>query len=466
LAGGQQFLNNAISLSASNVGATQTHTFTFNHDLPGDTAGKKMLVATPGFAALGLVTPDYTVPSGFLFPAGGSITFGSNAPVNHGALPTGSLSMNSDGSTAATSPQNFAGTVGAITGLVVIAPNPVAFSPTSINTTSPPNVATFTNIHNAPVTISVVTVSGDFVVMHSCGMLNPGAQCQAGLYFTPTDQGVRTGTLTVNSDAPGNPHFVSVSGTGERSLVTHYYRKILSREPDAGGKAFWLGEAARMQSIGANVNEAWFAMAQQFFFSAEYLALNRDNNGFMTDLYVTFFNRAPDAGGLAFWSDQLAQGMPREVILASFMFSPEFAAFAQAIFGNTSARAEVDMVMDFYRGLLARLPDPGGFDFWVQRFRAAQCAASPANAVLVEVETISGEFMNGAEYFNKSRPNPQFVGDMYNSFLRRGGELSGVQFWINDLNSGARTRNNVRQNFIVSGEFQARVNAVVTQGCM
>jgi hypothetical protein len=86
--------------------------------------------------------------------------------------------------------------------------------------------------------------------------------------------------------------------------------------------------------------------------------------------------------------------------------------------------------------------------------------------VLVEVETISGEFMNGAEYFNKSRPNPQFVGDMYNSFLRRGGELSGVQFWINDLNSGARTRNNVRQNFIVSGEFQARVNAVVTQGCM
>src|SRR6185369_16622825 len=109
-----------------------------------------------------------------------------------------------------------------------------------------------------------------------------------------------------------------------------------------------------------------FAMAQAFYFSGEYAAFNRDNTGYVTDLYNTFFNRAPDSGGLAFWVGQLASGMPREVALAEFMFSTE------AIFGNVSARAEVNEIVDFYRGLLARTPDSSGFDFWVGRFRIAQ----------------------------------------------------------------------------------------------
>ena len=75
----------------------------------------------------------------------------------------------------------------------------------------------------------------------------------------------------------------------------------------------------------------------------------------MTDLYTTFFNRAPDAGGFADWKGQLAAGMPREVVLASFMFSTEFASFTQAIFGTTATRKEVDTVVDFYRGLLGAL---------------------------------------------------------------------------------------------------------------
>jgi hypothetical protein len=121
------------------------------------------------------------------------------------------------------------------------------------------------------------------------------------------------------------------------------------------------------------VNEAWYAMAQAFYFSAEYLAFNRSNSEFVTDLYTSFYNRAPDGGGLAFWTGELDAGLPREVLLAGFMFSPEFQAFTQAIFGNTTARAEVEAVGDFYRGFLARLPDDGGFGYWVGRFRTAQC---------------------------------------------------------------------------------------------
>jgi hypothetical protein len=41
-----------------------------------------------------------------------------------------------------------------------------------------------------------------------------------------------------------------------------------------------------------------------------------------------------------------------------------------------------------------------------------------------------------------------------------------VQFWIGQLDSAAMSREQVRQNFIASMEFQGRVGAIVNQGCM
>ena len=58
------------------------------------------------------------------------------------------------------------------------------------------------------------------------------------------------------------------------------------------------------------------------------------------------------------------------------------------------------------------------------------------------------------------------MGDLYNAFLRRGGDLAGVQFWINQLSTAAQTREQVRQAFVSSTEFQARVTNVVNQGCL
>jgi hypothetical protein len=272
-----------------------------------------------------------------------------------------------------------------------------------------------------------------------------------------------TGNLTITSNGVGSPNVVSLTGTGEKSLVTHYYRSILRRAPDGGGKAFWESEATRLSGLGANVNETWFAMATFFYFSGEYTAFNRNDTEFVTDLYNTFFNRGPDAGGLAFWTGQIAAGVPREIILVSFMFSNEFQTFTQGIFGNTAARKEVDTVVDFYRGALSRLPDTGGFNFWVQQFRTAQCQG--AGAVNTQVESISSSFFNSGEYAGRGRTNAQFVGDIYNAFLRRGGDQGGVLFWIGQLNAGA-TRNAIRQAFIGSPEFQGRVAAILAQGCL
>jgi hypothetical protein len=353
---------------------------------------------------------------------------------------------------------NLNGTPGALTPSAAS----LDFGGQSMQTTAPALAVTLTNTGGASLTVSSITASTYYAVSHNCGALAAGASCTANVTFTPTVQGVLAGTLTVNTSVGSQG--VTLSGTGERSLVTHYYRSILRRAPDTGGKAFWESEAARMQSIGVNVNETWYAMSGSFYTSAEYLAFGRDNNGFVTDLYNTFFNRAPDGAGLAYWTGQIAAGMPREVVLVGFMFSAEFVNFTQGIFGNTLTRREIDTVVDFYRGVLGRLPDTGGFNFWVQQFRTAQCQG--ASAVNAQVEAISSQFALSGEYAGRARGNAQYVGDLYNAFLRRGGDLGGVQFWIGQIASSAQTREQERQAFVASPEFQARVAAVIAQGCL
>ena len=112
IAGQQQYLT-GHSLVARSGG--ESRTFSFPADLPGETTGARMLIATPGFAALGIVTPDYIVPSGFFFRGGGSIDFAGVDLWSHAALPDG-RALHREGGPSAGSPQNFTGHVGSLAG--------------------------------------------------------------------------------------------------------------------------------------------------------------------------------------------------------------------------------------------------------------------------------------------------------------------------------------------------------------
>jgi hypothetical protein len=345
--------------------------------------------------------------------------------------------------------------------LITAGPSTLDFGGISMGTSSLPQVVTLSNPGATPVTLTSIAAPAFIASDGGCTTVPAGGNCQISLRFTPTAEGPRA-ALVALSYAGGGPTTIAATGTGERSLVTHYYRAVLRRAPDAPGKAFWAGEVTRLAGLGADINETWAAMAISFFTSAEYATFNRDTAGFVTDLYATFFNRAPDLGGLAFWSNEIASGMPREVVLAAFIFSPEFDNFTRAIFGDTTARAEIDSVTDFYRGLLGRLPDDGGLDYWVRRFRTSQCEG--ADSVRSQADAISNLFTSGGEYAGRGRTNEQFVGDLYNAFLRRGGDLQGVQYWIGQV--GSRGREAIRQAFRDSAEFSVRMNAMIAQGCV
>jgi hypothetical protein len=105
--------NSLVSMHAG----TPNKTFVFPNNLPSAaTAGKRVLVATQGFAALGIVTPDYTVPNGFLPTNGGTLAYAGVDSVSFGALPTdGVTAINRSGAMIPNLATNFAGQSAAVT---------------------------------------------------------------------------------------------------------------------------------------------------------------------------------------------------------------------------------------------------------------------------------------------------------------------------------------------------------------
>lgn len=105
---GESFWAN-LTITSTHQGTTKT--FTFPSDLPStSTANKRVLIATQGFAALGLVTPNFVVPNGFLATDGGTLNYANVDQVTYSALPTdGTHAIDRTGASVQNVATNFAG---------------------------------------------------------------------------------------------------------------------------------------------------------------------------------------------------------------------------------------------------------------------------------------------------------------------------------------------------------------------
>ena len=94
-----------------------TDRYTFPRNLPSSsTANRYVLVATQGFADLGIVTPDYVIPNGFLVITQGRVGCCDGYEVAYAALPTdGVTAIDAFGFTLPNVATNFAGQSGSVT---------------------------------------------------------------------------------------------------------------------------------------------------------------------------------------------------------------------------------------------------------------------------------------------------------------------------------------------------------------
>ncbi|MCI5112941.1 MAG: SGNH/GDSL hydrolase family protein [Marivita sp.] len=108
----------------------------------------------------------------------------------------------------------------------------------------------------------------------------------------------------------------------------------------------------------------------------------------LTEVYASYFNRAPDALGLLFWADALANGVPMTEIAEAFAQSDE----ARAAFPETAPEAA--FVTTVYENTLGRAPDDDGFAFWSEAL--ASGAVSRGKFVLAVLQGARAEPADGA----------------------------------------------------------------------
>ncbi|SFM66285.1 DUF4214 domain-containing protein [Nitrosomonas communis] len=112
------WINQSISVTQGSA----TNTFSFPANLANtSTANTTVLIATQGFANLGVATPDFIIPAGFLFTNGSAtVNFADVDTVTYNALPLdGTNSIDRNGAIAVNSPKNFAGETGTVQGNLI-----------------------------------------------------------------------------------------------------------------------------------------------------------------------------------------------------------------------------------------------------------------------------------------------------------------------------------------------------------
>lgn len=99
---------------------------------------------------------------------------------------------------------------------VSLNPTSLTFPSQVVGTTSSPQTVTVSNPGGASLTISNISVSGDFSESNTCstGAISPSGTCTIAITFSPSSAGTLAGTLTIVDTAAGSPHTLSLTGTG------------------------------------------------------------------------------------------------------------------------------------------------------------------------------------------------------------------------------------------------------------
>lgn len=137
-------------------------------------------------------------------------------------------------------------------------------------------------------------------------------------------------------------------------------------------------------------------------------------------------------------------------LLASSIFVPAAPAFAQtpsqppAEFA-TPCPEMTDSVYRLYAAYFLRLPDQGGYDFWIRSY-----ATGDHN-----LTTMSDFFASSPEFQSRygSLDNQAFVELVYANVLRREPDREGFFFWLDELDSGRISRGGLMAFFSESQEF-------------
>ena len=133
--------------------------------------------------------------------------------------------------------------------------------------------------------------------------------------------------------------------------VIRLYLGYFLRIPDYGGLTYWIDKVRAGTKLDAAATQ--FANSREFIKSYGPL----DNPAFVTKIYQLLFNRAPDAAGLAYWVERLDNGASRGWVMRQMCESTEY---------QRKTRSQV-RVIQVYTAMLKRSPDSSGYAYWANK---------------------------------------------------------------------------------------------------
>ena len=233
------------------------------------------------------------------------------------------------------------------------------------------------------------------------------------------------------------------------AFVVRMYRVCLLRLPDETGFRHWVSQLKSRTLTGGQV-------AYEFFFSNEMINRNLSDSDYLDRAYEAIMGREPDAGGKKFWLDRLNVGFSRKAIICGFIQSNEFGNICSQ-YGITRGTVALTEARDMnygatafasrlYTKILGRKYDVTGLNYW-----CAIIMRNPSRSTLLQV-ALSG-FIHSNEFQAKKLNDTDFLKVMYRTFLDREAEPGGLQYWLGKIYSGM-SRDDVAAGFAASNEFR------------
>ncbi|HKZ81222.1 MAG TPA: hypothetical protein VJ124_23330, partial [Pyrinomonadaceae bacterium] len=285
-------------------------------------------------------------------------------------------------------------------------------------------------------------------------------------------------------------------------FVQQNYRDFLSRLPDAGGFAFWTGQITECGSNQACIDARRIRVSNAFFFEGEF----QQTGSYVMRLYRAAFGNSqpfpnPDLG------DPAADFYPGQDFRFKF---PSYAVFsqdrAQVVGGDNLAQSQLALANAFVQRpeFLAKYPAALSGPTFINNLLATitSVSGSDLSSQSATLNTLFNQGGRGLVLFHlandywhgcdrlpgapatpcvppglgpavDNRPfidaeyNLIFVATEYFGYLRRDGDLNGLNFWwVNQVNRSPLRDTGVQNamvcSFITSLEFQFRFLLIAT----
>lgn len=291
----------------------------------------------------------------------------------------------------------------------------------------------------------VYGVGGELVAEYRAG---------AATYVPSKEYGYRGGELLVT--------MASGDDLRLRRFAQNLYYGALRRDPTAQELSDTTNQLAAAGAQGrAQLLQNAKEVARALFTPTGYeLSPYRTDGQYVSDLYYTYLQRAPDDWGLGYWSGAAAGGAGnRSNVCDALQESAEFAAVVSILYGAAGSDDErTDRFIQLFY-LAATGAPASASDLQQKRATLNATAAQGPEAVKAAAESM-GRALFSLQVADTSLPAQQFVTNLYEGFLQRGPDANGLANWTTQAGTTVQSRQHVLDAFAVCDPFKELAGAL------